>query len=339
MLKVATVCSGVGSPEVAIKNLNIKHEIVFGCEIDKYARQTYLANFKPSMMLEDMTKEDWEDEKYYSDIIVGGIPCQAFSLAGKRLGELDARGLLFYDFYRYVKNQQPKYFIIENVKGLLSMDKGNVFNNWKALLGQSENGTAFLHNHEDSLMYNLHWKVLNSSNFGLPQNRERVYIVGFEKSINSENFKFPENLNIPISLEDILEDNPNDAKIIERSDIEIYKDFFIEEDIFGNKTLPNKPIQIGKVNKGGQGERIYHPAGHAITLSAYGGGVGSKTGLYKINNQIRKLTVLECFRLQGFPDDYVKPVSSSQLYKQAGNSISVPVIENILKVLLKNHIN
>ena len=75
MLKVATVCSGVGSPEVAIKNLNIKHEIVFACEIDKYARQTYLANFKPSMMLEDMTKEDWEGEKYYSDIIIGGIPC------------------------------------------------------------------------------------------------------------------------------------------------------------------------------------------------------------------------------------------------------------------------
>ena len=119
MLKVATVCSGIGSPEVAIRNLGIKHEIVFGCEIDKYARQTYLANFNPNMMLEDMTKEDWEDEKYYSDLFIGGIPCQAFSLAGKRLGELDARGLLFYDFYRYVKNQQPKYFIIENVKGLL----------------------------------------------------------------------------------------------------------------------------------------------------------------------------------------------------------------------------
>lgn len=171
MLKVATVCSGIGSPEVAIRNLGIKHEIVFGCEINKYARQTYLANFNPSMMLEDMTKEDWEDKKYYSDIFIGGIPCQAFSLAGKRLGELDARGLLFYDFYRYVKNQQPKYFIIENVKGLLSMDKGNVFNNWKALLGQSENGSMFLHTHEDSLMYNLHWKVLNTKNFGLPQNR------------------------------------------------------------------------------------------------------------------------------------------------------------------------
>ena len=338
MLKVSTFCSGIGSPEVAIKNLGIEHEIIFAAEIDKYARETYLANHSTKKMINDMTIPDYEGDEWYSDINISGLPCQAFSLAGKRLGELDARGLLFYDFYRYVKNQQPKYFIIENVKGLLSMDKGNVFNNWKALLGQSENGTAFLHTHEDSLMYNLHWKVLNTKNYGLPQNRERVFLIGIRKDLPND-FVFPENLNIPISLEDILEDNPNDAKIIERSDIEIYKDFFIEEDIFGNKTLPNKPIQIGKVNKGGQGERIYHPAGNAITLSAYGGGVGSKTGLYKINNQIRKLTPLECFRLQGFPDDYVKPVSNSQLYKQAGNSISVPVIENMLKVLLKKYIN
>ena len=107
MLKIATVCTGIGSPEQALENLGIDHEIVFGCEIDKYARQTYLANFNPKMMLEDMTKETWEGSEYYADLFIGGIPCQAFSLAGKRLGELDPRGLLFYDFYRYVKVQQP----------------------------------------------------------------------------------------------------------------------------------------------------------------------------------------------------------------------------------------
>lgn len=104
MLKVATVCSGIGAPEQAIKNLNIPHKVVFGCEIDKYARQTYEANHEAENMYSDMTKENWDKPEQYSDLFIGGIPCQAFSLAGKRLGELDPRGLLFFDFYRYVKN-------------------------------------------------------------------------------------------------------------------------------------------------------------------------------------------------------------------------------------------
>lgn len=146
-LIISSMCTGIGSFEMAMRNLKIPHISRFAIEIDKYAKQTFLANFETETMYDDMTTYDYIGDKWYSDLLVAGIPCQAFSLAGKRLGELDARGLLFYDFYRYVKNQQPKYFIIENVKGLLSMDKGNVFNNWKALLGQSENGTAFLHNH------------------------------------------------------------------------------------------------------------------------------------------------------------------------------------------------
>ena len=415
MLKVATVCSGIGSPEVAIRNLGIKHEIVFGCEIDKYARQTYLANFNPNIMLEDMTKEDWEDEKYYSDIIIAGIPCQAFSLAGKRLGELDARGLLFYDFYRYVKNQQPKYFIIENVKGLLSMDKGNVFNNWKALLGQSENGNMFLHTHEDSLMYNLHWKVLNTKNFGLPQNRERVFLIGIRKDLPND-FVFPKEIPLELRLKDLLEEEVDEKyylsdklintflnrpqaknypfKPIENTDEEIacclnaryYKmgatDNYIKDknkeiiQISNNnksnggtqpyqqdriyhsdgiapalcrgksdlniteKSNHNKLKQIGSIyDSNSVGGRIYDSNNISCTLTSQGGGLGAKTGLYEINYKIRKLTPLECFRLQGFPDDYVKPVSNSQLYKQAGNSISVQLVENILKILLKKYIN
>lgn len=109
-LKVATVCSGIGSPEVAINELGIDHEIVFACDIDKYARSSYLANHKAGMMLTDMTKEDWIGEQFYSDIFIGGIPCQAFSLAGKRLGELDKRGLLFYDFLPVRKKSATKSF-------------------------------------------------------------------------------------------------------------------------------------------------------------------------------------------------------------------------------------
>lgn len=461
MLKVATVCSGIGSPELAIRNLGIKHEIVFGCEIDKYARQTYLANFNPNMMLEDMTKEDWEDEKYYSDIIIAGIPCQAFSLAGKRLGELDARGLLFYDFYRYVKNQKPKYFIIENVKGLLSMDKGNVFNNWKALLGQSENGNMFLHTHEDSLMYNLHWKVLNTKNYGLPQNRERVFLIGIRNDLPND-FVFPKEIPLELRLKDLLEKEVdekyylknmqdrlfktlktselcNDIEFIDAYNKKVYKDgttntINTRVDASNhsyirvpNKSKKNDIIQISNNNKSNGGrqpyqqDRIYHSDGISpalcrgksdldvteVKIGAMRGrnpenpsdrttgaptqqmleinengtsncltsvqkdnlvvdcvkvgtidgyeqdgriyadyGISStldtkcsRRPLISNNYRIRKLTPLECFRLQGFPDDYVKPVSNSQLYKQAGNSISVPVIENILKILLKKYIN
>jgi DNA (cytosine-5)-methyltransferase 1 len=189
-MKIATVCSGIGSPEQALKELNITHEIAFACEIDKYARQTYLANFTPNQMYTDLTAEEWDKPEQYSDLFIGGIPCQAFSLAGKRLGELDKRGLLFYDFYRYVKNQQPKVFIIENVKGLLSDNNGITFQNWCALLGRSMNTHVNMFNNEDSLLYNLHFKVLNSKDFGVPQNRERVFLVGIRNDLPNT-FRFP----------------------------------------------------------------------------------------------------------------------------------------------------
>lgn len=111
MIKISTFCSGIGAAEQAFKNLDIPHEVVFACEIDKYARMSYEANHSAETMYEDMTQHDYVDAKYYSDINISGIPCQAFSLAGLRKGENDSRGLLFYDFYRYVKNQQPKVFI------------------------------------------------------------------------------------------------------------------------------------------------------------------------------------------------------------------------------------
>ena len=388
MLKVSTFCSGIGSPEVAIKNLGIEHEVIFASEIDKYARETYLANHSTKKMINDMTIPYYEGDEWYSDINISGLPCQAFSLAGKRLGELDARGLLFYDFYRYVKNQQPKYFIIENVKGLLSMDKGNVFNNWKALLGQSENGTAFLHNHEDSLMYNLHWKVLNTKNYGLPQNRERVFLIGIKKDLPND-FVFPKEIPLELRLKDLLEESVDDKYYLKNMQDRLFKTLKTSElcsDIeFIDAYNQNDIIQISNNNKSNGGrqpyqqDRIYHSDGISPALSAHKSDLNipehknyiqldvngkgqnsqqdrvyfedkimgcipasrtdSKVNIMQSNYKIRKLTPLECFRLQGFPDNYVKPVSSSQLYKQAGNSISVPVIENILKVLLKNYIN
>lgn len=129
MLKVSTFCSGIGAAEEALKNLGVEHEVVFASEIDKYARQSYEVNHDAKMMINDMCEPDYVGEQYYSDLNISGLPCQAFSLAGKRLGELDKRGILFYDFYRWVKNQQPKVFVIENVKGLLSSISVSTFDN------------------------------------------------------------------------------------------------------------------------------------------------------------------------------------------------------------------
>lgn len=311
--KFIDLFAGIGGFHYALKSYGA--ECVFASEWDKYAADTYETNFE----LKPQGDITLIDEKLIPkhDILCGGFPCQAFSISGKQKGFEDTRGTLFFDIARIISYHKPKIVFLENVKNLTKHDNGATFRTILSTL--------------DNLGYNVFSKVLNSSNFGLPQNRERIYIVGFEKSIDSENFEFPQNLNIPISLKDILEDNPIDAKVIIRDDINIYKDFSIDEDIFGNKILPNRPIQIGKVNKGGQGERIYHPDGHAITLSAYGGGVGSKTGLYKINNQIRKLSTRECARVQGFPDSFIINSTKTQAYKQFGNSVSVNVLQAIIK--------
>ncbi|MGV0966040.1 DNA cytosine methyltransferase [Empedobacter falsenii] len=320
--KFIDLFAGIGGFHYALSSYGAK--CVFASEWDKYASETYEQNFKIKPQ-GDITLIDEKNIPQH-DILCGGFPCQAFSVSGKQMGFEDTRGTLFFDIARIISHHKPKILFLENVKNLAKHDNGKTFQTIISTL--------------DNLGYNVYSKILNSSNFGLPQNRERVYIVGFEKSINSSSFKFPQNLNTPISLNNILEENPTDAKIITRDDIEIYKDFNIEEDIFGNKVLPNKPIQIGKVNKGGQGERIYHPIGHAITLSAYGGGVGSKTGLYKIKHQIRKLSPRECARVQGFPDDFIINKTQTQAYKQFGNSVSVNVLQSILNeisIIIKNN--
>ena len=174
-------------------------------------------------------------------------------------------------------------------------------------------------------------KVLNSSNYGLPQNRERVFFIGFRKDTGISDFKFPEPLNKVVSLKDILEKDPENVKIINRPDINIYKSF---SNLFGHRS--NKPFQIGKVNKGGQGERIYDINGHSVTLSAYGGGPGAKTGLYLVEDVIRKLTPRECARVQGFPDTFIINEKHTQAYKQFGNSVSVNVLQHIIQSIYEH---
>jgi DNA (cytosine-5)-methyltransferase 1 len=316
--KFIDLFSGIGGFHLALSSYGA--ECVFASEWDKYASNTYQKNFgiKP---YGDITKIEVEDIPYH-DILCGGFPCQAFSISGKQKGFEDIRGTLFFDIARIVNHHQPKVLFLENVKNLLKHDNGNTLRTITETLKE--------------LNYSVFYKVLNSSHFGLPQNRERLYIVAFHNALNVDVFQFPKPINTAVCLEQILENNPGNAKIITRNDIEIYRDYAISNSLFSDFELLNKPIQIGKVNKGGQGERIYHPLGHAITLSAYGGGVGAKTGLYLIDGKIRKLSPRECARVQGFPENFIINESITQAYKQFGNSVSVNVLQYILNKIAPN---
>lgn len=311
--KFIDLFAGIGGFHLALNSFGAN--CVFASEWDVEAKTTYSENFGITVN-GDITQIE-EKQIPNHDIICGGFPCQAFSVSGKQLGFEDTRGTLFFDIVRIAKHHQPKVLFLENVRNLYRHDQGKTFNVILKTL--------------DDIGYNVHYKILNTSNYGLPQNRERVYIVGFRKDIDSSNFEFPEKINKATCLEEILEENPTDGKIIKRDDIQIYKNLDNQINIFDSFILPNKPIQIGRVNKGGQGERIYHSKGHAITLSAYGGGVGAKTGLYSIGGKIRKLSPRECARLQGFPDDYKINPKLTQSYKQFGNSVSVNVLQHITK--------
>lgn len=298
-------------------------ECVFASEWDKHASVVYEKNYsiKP---FGDITKIKEQDIPSH-DILCGGFPCQAFSISGKQQGFEDVRGTLFFDIARIAKYHQPKILFLENVRNFEKHDSGRTL---KKVL-----------NTLNELNYNCFYKVLNASHFGLPQNRERIFIVCFNKSLNIKSFDFPTpNLN-KTALQDFLEDKPKDAKIIVRNDIQITKNYTLTDSLSKEKEYPNRPIQIGKVNKGGQGERIYSPLGHAITLSAYGGGAGAKTGLYKVGDIIRKLSPRECARIQGFPNDFLLDENQNQAYKQFGNSVAVNVLKAIadeIEKVLKN---
>lgn len=315
--KFIDLFSGIGGFHYALESFGAK--CVFASEIDKHASKVYEQNhhIQPKG---DITKISEENVPKH-DILCAGFPCQAFSISGKQRGFEDTRGTLFFDIARIVKYHQPKILFLENVKNFAKHDNGNTLKTVENTL--------------KDLNYTVYHKVLNTNKFGLPQNRERIYFVAFNNANFKEpSFTFPAK-NIVSKIEDILEKNPENGKVIEREDIFFYKEYKPTYNLFGNEDLPNKPIQIGKVNKGGQGERIYDIKGHAITLSAYGGGVGSKTGLYKVGNVIRKLSPRECARLQGFPESFKTDKSVTQAHKQFGNSVSIDVLQYILKEISK----
>jgi len=307
--------AGIGGFRYALESFDL--ECVFSSEWDKHAQTTYMANFG-EIPTGDITKIDAKDIPSH-DILCGGFPCQAFSISGKKRGFEDTRGTLFFDVARIAQYHQPKVLFLENVKNFASHDNGKTLKTVIQTL--------------DEIGYNSFYKVLNSSNFGAPTSRQRIYIIAFRKDLNVTTFDFPRKAGQQISLLDILEKDSPETKACEIIREDIYlKPVIIEKDIFG--CYPQKPIRIGTINKGGQGERIYSPLGHSITLSAHGGGAGSKTGAYLINEKVRKLTTRECARVMGFPESFKIAVTKTQAYKQFGNSVVIPVLKAVFEEVL-----
>jgi DNA (cytosine-5)-methyltransferase 1 len=311
-LKMIDLFAGIGGFRLAGEKQGI--ECTFTSEWDKFAQQTYSANFSGNIA-GDITKIDACDVPAH-DILCAGFPCQAFSVSGKQLGFADTRGTLIYDVLRIVKHHKPKVLFLENVKNLEKHDNGRTF--------------QIIKDNIEALGYTVYHQVLNASEYGVPQARHRIYIVCFRNDIDSSSFTFPNKSRGVISLEDYLL-KCNDPKL---------ESLFIDRDdlVLNHKkeVADNSVIQVGYFASGRQGERVYSIKGHAITLSAYGGGVAAKTGAYLVDdNKVRKLHPVECAAVQGFPADFKIPVSNSQAWKQFGNSVSVPVLSKIFRNILK----
>jgi len=306
--------AGIGGFRYAMEYFGAK--CVFSSEWDKFAQACYENNFG-EIPTGDITKIS-EEEIPKHNIICAGFPCQSFSVSGHRKGFDDTRGTLFFDVARIAKHHQPEILILENVRNFEKHDNGNTLKTVLQTL--------------DEIGYVTFHKVLTSSSFGVPQRRQRIFFIAFNKKLNVENYNFPNGVNIFTTINDILEQTVPNEFYINRDDINIYKSPNIEQDLFNQ--YPQRPIQIGKVNKGGQGERIYSSFGHAVTQSATTGGAGGCTGLYYINGKIRKLTPKESSRVQGFPEHFIPHERKTQAWKQVGNSVSINVVQTLIKSIV-----
>lgn len=364
-IRLGTLFTGIGAIEQAFKRLKLKHKIVFAGDIDKAVKESYLANYK-------IDKKDWHDDiqefsakkyKYKIDLLVGGSPCQSFSMVGKRGGLEDARGTLFYDFARVVNESKPKVFIFENVQGMLSHDKGRTW--------------SVMQNIFNELGYSIFYKVLNSKDFGVPQHRNRIFVIGFRKK--TKNFKFPDPIPLESTMQDYLEDYVDSKFFLKEKGVKFVTSMKNQKksytQINGNIALCQKANQqfnwhgdfvfektqkklnfdehLFEINE--IDEKYYlsdKVTSYVLAKGTKNFKTSNKTDLkvarpllqsmHKMHRagvdnyvthtgRIRKLTPRECLRLMGFRDDFKIVVSNTQLYRQAGNSIVVDVLIALLK--------
>lgn len=308
-LKAIDLFAGIGGIRLGFERaFGEKTDFVFASEIDKYARETYYANFGEEPF-GDITQI--EAEKIPShDIILAGFPCQAFSVAGHRKGFEDTRGTLFFDVARIAKHHKPKLIFLENVKGFKNHDKGNTFKVVKATL--------------EDLGYKVFADILNAKNFGVPQNRERIYIIAFLDEDNNLDIEFDfeklKKIRNPSKLEKILDKNVDER-------------YTISDKLW---TGHQRRKEEHKIKGNGFGYSIFNEKSeYTSTISARYYKDGSEILIEQKDKNPRKLTPREAGRLQGFPNNFIIPVSDVQSYKQFGNSVAVPVIEAIFNEIKK----
>lgn len=301
--------AGIGGIRIGFENAGFS--TVFANDFEPQCKETYDLNFKDSkLIVEDIRKIGIDDLPEF-DFLLGGFPCQAFSIAGYRQGFNDekGRGNLFFDIARIIDARKPEGFLLENVKNLKSHDGGKTFKIIEETL--------------KNLGYHIKPKVLNSMEYGnIPQNRERIYIVGFKNKDYADKFSFPDPIKLSKKINDLLEKNVSEKYYYNGKPLyEKLKGFVKEE---------------GKVY---QWRRQYvreNKSGVCPTLTANMGMGGHNVPIIKDKKGIRKLTPLECARVQGFPENYKLPqIADSALYKQLGNSVSVPVIEAVARQMMK----
>lgn len=296
-LKIIDLFAGIGGIRLGFEKIGA--ECVFSSEWDKHAQNMYEENFgeRPVGDINDVNPKDIPDH----DFLLAGFPCQPFSIAGKQLGFADTRGTLFFNIEKILEEKKPYGFLLENVSRLVTHDKGRTF---KVIIDRLE-----------SLGYTVHYKVLNTIDFGIPQLRKRIYIVGFKDKIH---FQFPKPDGTKLTLEDILE-----------SEKDIPSNYYVSEEIKKkrlSKVKPNAPYpSIWHENIGGNISALPH----SCALRA-GGSYN-----YLLVNGERRLTGREMLRLQGFPDSFKINVAYTQARKIAGNSVTVKVIELIAQQIQK----
>ena len=211
--------SGVGAFNQALKRLGVNYEEVFACDMDKFARETFIHNYGEPKYYPTNVYER-EIPKQSLDIYMTSPPCQAFSLAGKRKGKEDLRGILFFNSLEFIQKNNPRFFIFENVKGLLSDDGGNTFQEWVNLLGgKSVNGVPVLFPYEGSVNYHLYYQVLNAKKHGVPQNRERIFLIGIRDDQDNR-FQFPKEEHLSKRLKDVLEQIVEDKYFLSEKTID-----------------------------------------------------------------------------------------------------------------------
>lgn len=297
---------GIGGFHYAMKSLGA--ECVFASDINKEAKLVYKKNFgiEPKG---DITKIKSEDIPIH-DIICAGFPCQPFSISGNQEGLNSETGKLFFEITRIAKYHHPKILFLENVKNLKNHDNGKTFIKMKKEL--------------EKIGYSVFSEVLNSVNFGVPQARKRLYIVAFRNDLEIDDFKFPQGKwNKNCILENFLED-------VVTEDLYITKDYTINQELIVVNPTKNL-VKIGQTGLGRQGERIYSIKGPAITLSSQGGGPAGKTGMYYINERVRRLSPRECANVMGFPHWHKLAESVGKNYTQFGNSVVINVLQDIMK--------